>query len=168
MQGNGIVRLLFEPFFEDFRRFVDFTERAVRLRQQPPSFGILRPQRDDLRKADSCFVRPLLAVQQDAEVVVRVRVFGIYANGDSICSFGFDQLAFGPQDDTEIVVRIGVIRIKCNRALIRDDRFVQLEPILQDDPQIAVPVRPIRLELETPLDQRDCLLAPRLLMGEHS
>ena len=51
---------------------------------------------------------------------------------------------------------------------IRDDRIVQLESILQDDPEIAVPVRPIGLELETSLDQRDCLLAPPLLMREHS
>ena len=95
-------------------------------------------------------------------------MFGIDANRGSICRFGFDRLALGPQDDAEIVVRIGVIRIERNRAPIRDDRFVQLESILQDDPEIAVPVRPIGLELETPLDQRDCLLAPRLLMREHS
>ena len=65
-------------------------------------------------------------------------------------------------------MRIGVVRIECNRASIGGDRLVQPESILQDDPQVAVPVRPIGLELETPLDQRDCLLAPRLLMGEHS
>ena len=100
--------------------------------------------------------------------MVRVRVFGIDSSGDSICRFGFDRSVLGPQDHTEIVVRIGVIRIKRNRALVCDDRIVQLESILQNDPQIAVPVRPIGLELETPLDQRDCLLAPRLLMGEHS
>ena len=31
-----------------------------------------------------------------------------------------------------------------------------------------MPVRAIGLELEAPLDQRDRLLAPRLLMGEHA
>ena len=77
-------------------------------------------------------------------------------------------LSLRPQEDAEIVVRIGMIRIERNRALIRGDRLVQLESIPQDDPQIAVPVRPIGLELETPLDQRDGLLAPPLLMGEHS
>src|SRR6266511_2136389 len=69
---------------------------------------VLRPQRDYLREADSRFVRPLHAVQQNAEVVVRVRVFWIYANGGSIRRLGFDHLAFGPQDDTEIVVCVGM------------------------------------------------------------
>ena len=78
------------------------------------SFGL---QRDDLREADGRFVRPLLAVQQDAEVVVRVRVLGIDANGGSIRRFGFDHLALCPQDHTEIVVRVGMIRIERDRAL---------------------------------------------------
>ena len=58
------------------------------------------------------FVRPLLGVQQDAEVVVGVRVLGIDANGDSIRRFGFDHLALGPEDDAEIVVRVGMARIE--------------------------------------------------------
>ena len=149
-------------------RLVDFAERAVRQRQQSSRFGVLRPERDDLAEADGRFVRPLLAVQQDAEVGVRVRVVGVDANGGSIGRFRFDRLALRPQDDAEIVVRVGMIRIERNRALERGDRLVQLEAIPQDDPEIAVPVRPIGLELETSLDQRDGLLAPRLLMGEHS
>ena len=140
----------------------------MRQRQQSPSFGVLRPERDDLAEADGRFVRPLLAVQQDAQVGVRVRVLGTHANGGSIGRFGFDQPALRPQEDTEIVVRVGVIRIERNRALTRDDRLIQLESIPQDDRQVAVPVRPIGLELETPLDQRDGLLAPPLLMGEHA
>ena len=93
---------------------------------------------------------------------------GLDANGGSIGRFRFDQLALRPQEDAEIVVRIGMIRIERNRVLTRGDRLVQLESIPQDDPQIAVPVRPIGLELEASLDQRDGLLAPPLLMGEHS
>ena len=98
----GIVRLLFQPFLEDLDRLVDLAERAVRQRQQPPRFGILRPERDDLGEADGRFVRPLLAVQQDAEVVVGVRVLGIDADGGSIRRFGFDRLALalaGPHRD---------------------------------------------------------------------
>ncbi len=168
MPGNGTVRLLFQPLFEYFDRLVDFTERAVRYRQQSAGLGMLRTQRDDFREAHGRFVRPLLAVQQDAEVVVRVQVLWIDANSGSICRFRFDHLVRGSQDNAEIVVRIGMVRIECNRALICDDRIVQLESILQDDPQVAVPVRPIGLEFETPLDQRDCLVAPGLLMSEHS
>ena len=122
----GMVRLLFEPFLEDLDRLVDFAERAVRQRQQPPRFGILRPERDDLGEADGRFARPLLAVQEDAEVVVGVRVLGIQADGGAIGRFGFDRLALRSQDDTEIVVRVGVLRIECDRALIRAERFVQL------------------------------------------
>ena len=168
MPGDGIVRLLLEPLFEDFHRLVDLAEGAVRQRQQPSSFGVLRPERDDLAEADDRFVRPLLAVQQDAQVGVRVRVVGIDANGRSIGRLRFNRLALGPQDHTEIVVRIGMIRLERDRALERDDRLVQLQTIPQDDPQIAVPVRPIGLELETSLDQRDRLLAPPLLVGEYA
>ena len=53
-------------------------------------------------------------------------------------------------------------------APICGDRIGQPEPILQNDAQIAVPVGALGLELETPLDQRDCLLAARPLMGEHA
>ncbi len=157
VQRNRMVRLLLEPFFEDLHRLVDLAERAVRQRQQPPRFGVLRPERDDLAEADDRFVRPLLAVQQDAQVGVRVRVVGIDANGGSIGRFRFDQLALRPQEHAEIVVRVGMIRIERNRALERGDRLVQLQAIPQDDAQIAVPVRPIGLELEAPLDQRDGL-----------
>ena len=137
-------------------------------RQQSPGFGVLRPERDDFAEADGRFVRPLLAVQQDAEVRIRVGMVGTRANGGSVGRFRFDDIALRPQQDTEIVVRVGMVRVERNRAPTRDDRLVQPEPIPQDDPQVAVPVRPIGLELETPLDQLDCLLAPPLLMGEHS
>ena len=53
--GNGMVRFLLEPFLEDGHRFVDFAERAVRQRQQPPGFGVLRPEGDDLAEADDGF-----------------------------------------------------------------------------------------------------------------
>ena len=125
-----------------------------------------RPQGDDLREADGRFVRPLLTVEEHAEVVVRVRVLGIYAYCDPIVRFGFFRLAFGPQDHTEIVVRVGVLRFERDRALVCDDRIVELESILQDDPQIAVPVRSLRFELQAPPDQRDCILASCLLMRE--
>ena len=93
---------------------------------------------------------------------------GSRANGGSISRLRFDHPALRPQKDAEIVVRVGVIRIERNRPLTGGDRLVQLESIAQDDRQIAVPVRSIGLELETPLDQLDCLLAPPLLMGEHA
>ncbi len=153
--------------FEDSHRFVDLAEHAVRQRQQSPSLGVLRPERDDLTEADDRFLRPLLAVEQDAEVGVRVRVVGARANGGSIGRFRFDRFALRPQEDTEIVVGIGMIWIECNRVLTCRDRLVQPESIAQDDPQIAVPVRLIGLELETPLDQRNGLLAASLLMSEH-
>ena len=107
-------------------------------------------------------------MQQNAQVVVSIRVFWIYANDGSIRRLGSDQLAFGPQYDTEIVVCVGMVRIECDRAAIRGDRFVQLESILKDDSEIAMPVRATGLELETSLDQRNCLFAPLLLMREHS
>ena len=168
MARDGIVRLLREPFLEDLDRLVDVAERAVRERQQPARLGMLRPQRDHLREADRRFVRALLAVQQHAEVVVRVRVLGIDANGVAIRRFRFDRLAFRPQDDAEVVVRVGVARLERDRAPVGGDRVVELEPVLQDDAEIAVPVRAIGLELEASLDQRDRLLAPRLLVGEHA
>ncbi len=77
VQRDRMVRLLLEPFLEDLHRLVDLAERAVRQRQQSPRFGVLRPERDDLAEADDRFVRPLLAVQQDAEVGVRVECSGL-------------------------------------------------------------------------------------------
>ena len=118
---------------------------------------MLRPERDDLAEAGDRFLRPLLAVQQDAQVGVRIRVLRTHANGGSIGRLRLDQLALRPQDDPEIVVRIGMIRIERNRALTRSDRVIQLEAIPQDDRQVAVPVRPPRLEFETFRDQRDGL-----------
>ena len=126
MPGNRVVRLLFEPFLEDLDRLVDLAERAVGQRQQSPSLGILRPERDDPGEADGRFARSLLAVEEDAEVVVGVRMLGIQADGDAIGLFRFDQLALRSQDHTEIVVGVGVLRIDCDGALIRGERFVQL------------------------------------------
>ena len=73
------------------------------------------------------------AVQQDAEVGVRVGMLGTRANGGSIGGFRFDDAALRPQQDAEIVVRIGMIRIERNRVLARGDGLIQLESIPQDD-----------------------------------
>ena len=129
---------------------------------------MLRLERDDLREAERRFALALLAVQQNAEVVVRVRVVGVDANGRSIRRLRFDDLSFGSQHDAQVVVSVCVIRVECDRLLVRRGRLVQLKPILQDDPEIAVPVGPIGLELEASRDQGDGLLALRLLMRENS
>ena len=156
-----------QPFLADFHRLVDLAERVVRERQQPSRFWMLRPERDHLGEAESRLALSLLAVQQNAEVVVCVRVVGIDTNCGSIRRFRFNDPSLGSEHHAEIAVGIGVIRVECNRMLVRRDRLVQLEPILEDDPEIAVPVRPLGLELETSLDQSDGLLAPRLLVGEN-
>ena len=149
-------------------RLVDLTERVVRERQQPSRFRMPRPERDDLREAARGFALPPQAVEQNAEVVVRIRVVGVDSNRGSICRLRFDDTSLRAEDDAEVVVGVRVIRVEGDRLLVRRDRLVQPEPILQDDPEIAVPVGPIGLELETSLDQRDGLVASRLLMGEHS
>ena len=109
---NWVVRLLVQPLVEELHCLVELAEIAVRERQQPAGFGILRAERDHLGEADRGFVRPLLGVQQDAEVVIRVRVLRIDANGGPIRRFGFDDVALGPEDDAEIAVRGGVGRIE--------------------------------------------------------
>ena len=77
-------------------------------------------------------------------------------------------LAFRPQHDAEVVVRVGVARLERDRTAVGGDRIVELDAVLPDDAEIAVPVRALGLELEASLDQRDRLLAPRLLVGEHA
>ena len=77
VQGNGMVRLHFEPILENGDRFVDFTEGVVSQREQPASFWVLRPERDDFAEANGCFARPLLAVEQDAEVGVPSECSGL-------------------------------------------------------------------------------------------
>ena len=165
--GDGIVGLLVQPLLEELDRLVDLAERAVGEREESPRLGILRPERDDPGEADGRLVRPFLAVQQDTQVVVRVGVLGIQVNRSSICLLRLHHPSLRPEHHTEIVVRVGVLRIERDRALVRAGRPVQLESILQHDAQVAVPVRPLGLELEAPLDQRDRLLALRLLVGEH-
>ena len=140
----------------------------MRQRQQAPRLRVLRPERDHFAEADDGFVRPLLAVQQDAEVGIRIRVLGADANGGPIGRFRVAQVALRPQEHPEIVVGIGMIRIEGNRAPAGGDRLIQPESIAQDDRQIAVPVRPLGLELDALLNQRDRLIAPALLMREHS
>ena len=99
--------------------------------------------------------------------MVRVRVLGIQVNRSSISLLRLHHPSLRPEHHTEIVVRVGVLRVERDRALVRAGRPVQLESILQHDAQVAVPVRPPGLELEASLDQRDRLLALRLLVGEH-
>ncbi len=67
-----MVRLLLKPSFEHFHRFVDVTKGAVRQRQQSPSLGMLRPERDDFTEADERLLHTSLGVQQDTEVRERV------------------------------------------------------------------------------------------------
>ncbi len=168
MPGYRIVRLVPEPFVEDVDRLLDFTERVVREGQQPSRLRMLRPERDDLREAERGFPLAPQAVEQDAEVVVRIRMVGVDLDRRSICRLRIDDASLRAEDDAEVVVGVRVLRVESDRPLVRGGRFVQPEAILQDDPEIAVPVGPIGLELETPRDQRDGVVVSLLLMGEHS
>ena len=168
VKSNGIIRVVGQPFLEDLHCVLDLPKRAMRERQQPARIRIVWPQRDDLREAERGLARPILRVQQDAKVVVRIRVFGIDTNRRPIGSLGFGQFASCSEHHAEIAVRIRVARIEGNRTAICGDRIIQPQPLLQDDPQVAVPIRPLGLELEAPLDQRNRVVTPSPLMGEHA
>ena len=83
MARDGIVRLLAQPVLEDLDRLVDLAKRAVRQGQQPPRFGIFGLSVMTLQKQTVASAAPL-AVQQDAEVVVRIGVSGVDADGRPI------------------------------------------------------------------------------------
>ena len=56
VQRNRVVRLFFEPFFEDVHGLADVAQRAVRERQKPSRFPVLRPERDHLAVARRGFL----------------------------------------------------------------------------------------------------------------
>ena len=168
MPRDGMVRLLSQPFLEDPHRLVQLAERAVRQREQPSRLGVPRPEGDHLGEADGRLVRTLLAVQQDAQVVVGVRVLGMEADRGSIRRLCFLESALRAQHHTEVVVGIGMTRIECDRALVRRRCSLQLESILQDDPEVAVPVCPRPARARDSARSVRLPAAPALLMGEHS
>ena len=163
-----MVWLLFEPFFEDFHRFVDLAEGAVRQRQKSSGLPVLRPEQDHFAEARDRLLRPLQPVQEDAEVGVRINVIGIQANGCSIGVFGFDRVTRRAQQYAEIAVCIGVIRIERNGPLVGIDGLVEPALRLQDDAQVAITVGPVGPQLQTLFDERDRLVTPPLLMRKHT
>jgi hypothetical protein len=68
----------------------------MRKREQPPGLGMFGPQRDDLAEADRRLTSALLAVQQDAQVLVRIRMRGIDADGRPVRRFGLDWIVLCP------------------------------------------------------------------------
>jgi len=70
--GYRVARLFTEPILKHLDRMVDLAERVVRQGQQPSRFRMLRTECDDLREAESGFPPAPQAVEQNAEVVVRI------------------------------------------------------------------------------------------------
>ena len=109
---NRVVRLLIEPFLEDLHGLVDLADGAVRQRQKSSGFPVLRPQRDRFAEARDRLLASLQPRQENAQVVVRIDVIGVQANGCSIGVFGFDRFARRPQQHAKIAVRIRMIWIQ--------------------------------------------------------
>ena len=155
MLGDRIVRLLAEPVVEDLDRLVDLAERVVREGQQPARLRMLRPERDHLREAERGLPAAPEAVEQDAEVVVRIGVVGVDADRRSIRRLRVGDASLRTQDDAEVVVRVRVLQVERDSPLVRRDRLVQPEPSCRTIPRLLCQSAPIGLELETPRDQRD-------------
>ena len=117
MQRNGVARLFVEPFFQDVHGLVDVSQHAVRQRQKPSRFPVLRSERDHLAVALGGFPGSLQRVEQDAQVGVRVDVLGIQLNGGAICGFRLERLSGRSQQHAEITVRIGVTRVDGDRTV---------------------------------------------------
>ena len=130
---------------------------------------MLRPERDDLGEAERRLARPLLAVQQDAEVVVRVRVVGIDADRGSIRRLRLDDPSLRPEHHAEVVVRVGVLRIECDRALVRarSPRPARADPAGRSRGCCASPPARARARDFARSARRPRSLS-RLLMGEHA
>ncbi len=163
----GLPGLLGEPVLEDLNRLVGLAERAVRQRQQPARFGMLRPERDHSAETGDGFSRALQAVQQDAEIRVRVDVLRIQLDRGPVRRFGLNRLLCRAQQHAQIAVGIRVARVQGNGAVIGRDRFVQTTRLLECNPEVAVPVRRVRQERQTLLDQLDTIAAAPALMREH-
>ena len=109
------------------------------------------------RRASGCFGRSVInpaetgdgllaafqAVEQDAEVGVRVDMLRVEPDGRPVRRLGLDRLARRPQQHAEIAMSIGVSRIEDDRALVGFDRFVEQPRPLKNDAEVAVPVRRI-------------------------
>ena len=166
MQGDRITGLLGEPFVEDLHGLAELAQVAVRQRQEPARFPMLRPEGDHLRVARCCFLGSSQAIEQDAQVGVRVDVAGVQSNCGAIRSFGFRRPSCRPEQHPEIAVGIRVPGVEGDRTAVGVHGCFQLAVRLQDDAQVAVPVRLIRAQGEAALDERDRVFRLPLLMGK--
>jgi len=97
VQRNRVLWLFFEPFFENVHRLADCAQRAVRQRQKPSRFPVLRPERDHLAVARGRFRSSFQPIEQDAQVGVRVNMIWIQLNGCAIRGFRFGRFSGRPQ-----------------------------------------------------------------------
>ena len=135
------------------------------------------------RRASGCFGLSVITLQkQTTASCVRFWPFsrmprlvyasmcsGFSANGGAIGRFRFGRLALSPAAARrDCCARWRASDRARSRAGTRRSPRPAAADRLQDDAEIAVPVGPVGLELEAPLDQRDGLVAPPLLVGEHA
>ena len=158
----GSVRLFCEPFLEDVHRLADLAQRAMRQRQQLARFPVLRPERDHLAVARRRFLGPLQPVEQNAEIGVRVDVFGVSwmaARYAASASAGFRSLSAPRRDCCARSRGSGSMAIARRYA---STALVQPAVRLEDDSEVAVPVRLVGREREAPLDERDSFVVAAL------
>ena len=100
--SDRIVWVIVQPRLENLHGLVDFPSvqcARASSRRASGSFGLSVMTFENREPLP----RPLLRVQQYTEVVVRVRVFGSYANRGAIGRFGFGDLSLRPEHHTEIL-----------------------------------------------------------------
>ena len=137
MPRNRILRLFFEPFFQDTGGLCELAQRAVRHRQQLAGFAMLWPERDHSAVTRRSYFGTLQAVEQNAQVDIGVDVFRVQANGCAVRSFRFDRLPVARNSTPRLLWALAS-RVDSDRMPVRIDSGIQSAIRLQDYP---VPVR---------------------------
>src|ERR1700742_2317230 len=125
-------------------------------------------QRDGLAEAVRGFLGTVQAIEQDAEIGVRIHMVWTQADRRAVGGLGSLRTARGPQQDAEIAVRGGVAGIEFNGAFVLGNRVAESATGLQNDSKIAVPVRLIRAECETLPDEVDGFIGSALLVRQQA
>ena len=168
MQRDRVAGFFGEPLIKNPDSLVDIPDHAVRQRQQPPGFAVLRPECDHLAEAFGGFPGSLQPVQQDAEIGEGVDVPGIDANGGAIGRFRFERLAARSQHHAAVTVRIGMTGVDGDRLLIGLERRPQLARRLKNDAEVVVTIGATRCRCKALLDERDGSVAVPFLVRQHA
>ncbi len=160
MPCRGACRFILQPGPQDGFGLVEFADRRVGGREQPPRIRVAGLQLHGLVMAGDRLLEAALSRQDAPEIVIGLPVRRVCRDRRPVGAFGLGQAPERAERDAAIVQRVRMGGLQPDRGVVGVDRLGQTMALGQDVAEIVVHAGIVRLQADRAPDQRDRLVGP--------